>query len=342
LSTAEPQVSIVMPVFNSDRWLMKAIASIKAQSFPDFELIVIDDGSTDQTAQIVADAVRSDGRIRTARQDHRGIAAALNNGIALARSQIVARMDGDDIAAADRLQAQLAFLVAHPAVAGVGSWAYVIDEQDHRIGELKPATEPTLLHGLLLKQNPFVHSSMMLRTDAIRSVGGYRPALDGAEDYDLWLRMSERAQFANIPQFLLSYRSHPASANAASARRQLLAARLARLSATARRASQPDFADTLEAPLNLDALRNRNELRATAELYDLLSRRADSRFAVEDFQRFGRTELNHAERKAAQFWLKGLLTSQRSLAIRSMALFWLLRLHPARGLSLIWSALRGR
>ena len=331
-----------MPVFNSDRWLAKAIASITAQSLPDFELIVIDDGSTDQTAQIVAEAARGDARIRTARQDHRGIAAALNSGIALARSQIIARMDGDDIAAIDRLRTQLAFLVAHPAVAGAGSWATVIDEEDRRTGELKPETEPALLHDLLPKQNPFVHSSMMLRADAIRSVGGYRPVLDGAEDYDLWLRMSERAQLANIPQFLLSYRSHTASANAATARRQLLSARLARLSAAARRALRPDFIETLEAPLNLDALRNRDELRATAELYDLLSRSVDSRFAVRDFRRFAGTELNHAERRAAQFWLKALLTSQKSWAIRSMALFWLLRLHPPRGLSLIWSAFRGR
>ena len=331
-----------MPVFNSDRWLAKAIASIEAQSFPDFELIVIDDGSTDQTAQIIADAARGDARIRTARQDHRGIAAALNSGIALARSQIIARMDGDDIAAVDRLRTQLAFLAAHPAIAGVGSWAYVIDEQDHRIGELKPETEPVLLHDLLPKQNPFVHSSMMLRADAIRSAGGYRPVLDGAEDYDLWLRMSERAQLANIPQFLLNYRSLPASANTATARRQLLSARLARLSATARRSSQPDFVATLEAPLDLDALRNRDELRATAELYDLLSRGADSRFAARDLRRFGGTELNHAERRAAQFWLKELLTSQKSWSIRGMALCWLLRLHPPRGLSLIWSALRGR
>jgi glycosyltransferase involved in cell wall biosynthesis len=330
-----------MPVFNSDRWLAKALASIQAQSFPDFELIVIDDGSTDQTAQIIAEAARGDARIRTARQDHRGIAAALNSGIALARSQIIARMDGDDIAAVDRLRTQLAFLAAHPAVAGVGSWAYVIDEQNHRIGELKPETESALLHDLLPKQNPFVHSSMMLRADTIRSVGGYRPVLDGAEDYDLWLRMSERAQLANIPQFLLDYRSHPASANAETARRKLLSARLARLSATARRASQPDFVATLEAPLDLDALRNRDELRATAELYDLLSRRADSRFAVQELRQLGRTELNHAERKAAQFWLKELLTSQKSWVLRRMVLCWLLRLHPPRGLSLIWSALRG-
>src|SRR5215216_609767 len=114
-----------MPAYNSDRWLTQAIESIQAQSLSNFELIVVDDGSADKTSQIASAAARRDPRIRTAGQNHQGIASALNHGISLAHSPIVARMDADDIAAPDRLQTQLAFLNAHPHIAAVGSWAHI-------------------------------------------------------------------------------------------------------------------------------------------------------------------------------------------------------------------------
>ena len=305
-------------------------------------MIIIDDGSTDQTELIIANAARDDARIRTARQDHLGVAAALNCGNALAQSPVIARMDGDDIADPDRLRKQLAFLEAHPGVAAVGSWAHVIDERGRRTGELRPETEPSALRSLLPKTNPFVHSSMMLSTEVVRGLGGYRAGLEGAEDYDLWLRISEQAQLANLPEFLLSYRRHSASASATAAQRQLLSARLARLSAAERRASRPDFIDTLAVPVQLTALRRRDGLQATAELYELLGRSANGRFEARELRALGCSDLDHAECKAAQHWLKGLLKSQKGWAIRSAALYWLLLLHPPRGLSLVWSTLRGR
>jgi len=337
-----PRVSVVMPVFNSGEWLAEAIGSVRNQSLREFELIIVDDGSTDQTGLIIANAASGDDRIRTVRQDRLGVAAALNCGSAMARSPVIARMDGDDIADPDRLRRQLAFLEAHPGIAAVGSWAHVIDERGQLIGELKPETEPSELQSLLRKTNPFVHSSMMLLAEVVRGVGGYRAQLEGAEDYDLWLRISERAQLANLPEFLLSYRRHSASASATATQRQLLSARLARLSAAERRASRPDFVDTLGVPAQFAALRRRDELRAIAELYELLGRSANERFAARELRALGGADLDHAERKAAQHWLKDLLESQQDWVIRSAALYWLLLLHPPRGLSLAWSALRGR
>ncbi len=342
LRTGMPKVSVVMPVFNNSKWLVEAIRSVRTQSLRKLELIIIDDGSTDQTELIIANAVRDDARIRTVRQERLGVAAALNYGIALARSPVIARMDGDDIADSDRLRKQLAFLNAHPRVAAVGSWAHVIDAGGHRTGELRPQTDASALQSLLPKTNPFVHSSMMLSAAAVRGVGGYRAELEGAEDYDLWLRISERAQLANLPEFLLSYRRHSASASAAATQRQLLSARLARLSAAERRIARPDFVDTLGVPAQLAALRRRDELRAIAELYELLGRSANGRFAARELRALRRADLDHAERKAAQHWLKDLLKSQKDWVIRSAALYWLLLLHPPRGLSLAWSALRGR
>jgi hypothetical protein len=330
-----------MPVFNGGAWLAQAVESVRVQSFADFELIVVDDGSTDRTGQIVEDAARSDGRIRLVRQEHLGISIALNRGVELARAPVIARMDADDVAAPDRLRVQIAFLEAHSSVAAVGSWAHVIDDGGRRIGDRRPATEPSQLRDMLPRQNPFIHASMMMRADTFRGLGGYRPALDGAEDYDLWLRMSEHAALANVPEFLLSYRSSPVPADSPGARKQLLAAHLGRLSAKARRASRPDFVDTLAAPLDLAALRGQAGLGETADLFELLGRPASDKLSAQDLSVLGKLDLDHAERKAAQFWLKDLLASPQSIAVRTAAAFWLLRLHPPRGLSLIGSSLTG-
>lgn len=342
MQTGEPKISVVMPVFNSGAWLNQAIESISNQSFADFELIVIDDGSTDPTGQIVKDAAQADVRIRSVRQEHLGISAALNRGAALARAPFIARMDADDVAAVDRFQKQMAFLNMHSNVVAVGSWAHVIDERGQKIGDRKPATEPSQLQDILPRQNPFIHSSMMMRADVFRSLGGYRPVLDGAEDYDLWLRMSERAELANVSEFLLSYRSFPTPASTAGVRKQLLAARLARLSANVRRQLEPDFIDTLTAPLNVGALPDSGALSGTADFYELLVRPATDRFFAQDFRVFGKLDLDHAERRAAQFWLKELLVNPQHIEVRIAAVCWLLRLHPPRGLVLIGSWLRGR
>jgi glycosyltransferase involved in cell wall biosynthesis len=329
-----------MPVFNCESWLPQALESIGIQSFPDFELIVVDDGSTDRSCRVVEDAARSDSRIRLVHQARLGISAALNRAVALARGLVIARMDGDDVAAPDRLQMQMDFLGSHPDIAAAGSWARVIGHRNEVIGDLQPETLPSRLREILPKQNPFVHSSMMIRGDVLRSLGGYRPALDGAEDYDLWLRISERAELANLPEFLLSYRSVRLPTNEAAVRKQLLAARLARLSAKARRDRQSDFVDALPVPLDLAALGQQDNLRTTAELYGLLARPVADPVPIGDFRILAGTELNHAERRAAQFWLRDVLKSQRTFAVRSAALYWLLKLHPARGLTLIGSALR--
>jgi glycosyltransferase involved in cell wall biosynthesis len=336
----EPRVSIVMPVFNGGEWLRQAIDSIQNQSLTDFEFIIIDDGSTDHSDLVLAEAARGDTRIRIVHQHHLGVAVAINKGIALARSQFVARMDADDIAHPERLQLQLTFLQKHPHYAALGSWAYVIDEQGRAVGHLKPEIDSTTLHGLLTKQNPFIHSSMVFSTDIARRLGGYRTILEGAEDYDLWLRISERGLLTNLPEFLLSYRRHFVSTIYGT--KQLLAARLARMSAAERRASGLDFVDHLHLPLSLVALGDHEKLRTTADFYRMLDQPADETIRVGALRCLGRTDLNHAERKAAQIWLKEALKNNKGCAFRTLALFWLFYLHPPRGVSLVWSMLKTR
>jgi glycosyltransferase involved in cell wall biosynthesis len=343
VTNGKPKVSVLLPVFNGGEWLEPAIVSILGQSFPDLELIVIDDGSTDETGRIVENAKRNDGRIRSERLGHMGIATALNRGLAMARSEIIARMDADDLARPDRLQRQFAFLERNPNVAAVGSWARIVDRRGEATGALRPETESLALRRILEKQNPFVHSSMMLRADPVRRLGGYRPALEGAEDYDLWLRLSEHALLANVPEFLIDYRRHQTSASAAASHKQLLAARLARMSAEDRRASRADFVDEIKAPISLAALRSHEKLRTAADLYGLLARLASEPIGLRDLLVFWRMDLNHAERKAAQIRLKELLGRPTAWSIRILAFVTLLYLHPFRGLSLARESIqRGR
>ena len=238
------------------------------------------------------------------------MAAALNRGIALARSQVIARMDADDLSHPDRLQKQLAFLDKHPRVAALGSWARVIDERGRGTGEMRPATEPHVLHDILEKKNPFIHSSMMMTAEIVRGLGGYRPALEGAEDYDLWLRISERAQLANMPELLIDYRRHSASASGSASNKQLLAARLSRISAAARRTSRTDLVDKLDAPISIQALQEHEELKTTAFLYAGLSQPPNKTIDARDLRRLVFAAVDHAERKAVQLWLVNLLKSK--------------------------------
>jgi hypothetical protein len=337
-----PKISIVMPVFNGGEWLQEAIASIQNQTLEDFELLIIDDGSTDHSESIIADAARNDSRIQAVHQGHFGIATALNRGIAMARCRLLARMDADDVAHAQRLQRQLDFLEKSPEVAALGTWAHVINAKGDRIADLRPEVKPSALKQLLVDKNPFIHSSMVLSTELVKSLGGYRAVLDGAEDYDLWLRISERAQLANLPEFLQSYRRHSPVTNASASNKQLLAARLAQISAAERRASRPDFVETLDPPVSVATLRNRKELRATFDLYGLLSRPPAGPIDARELHSLGRAKANHAERKAIQFWLADVLRHNKGWSVRIRAMFWLLYLHPPRGISLIWALLHAR
>jgi Glycosyl transferase family 2 len=204
-----PRVSVVLAVYNGAADLAQSIDSILQQSFADFELIAVNDGSTDGSAAIL-DAV-SDPRARVVHQENRGLAATLNRGIALARGTYVARQDQDDLALPQRLVRQVAFLEANPACALLGTRAEI------RVGDRPPERfhdhplEDAALRFELLFDNPFVHSSVMMRKSALDVVGGYStdPARQPPEDYELWSRLSRRYQMANLPERLTIYRETP-------------------------------------------------------------------------------------------------------------------------------------
>lgn len=206
-----PQISVVLPVYNGSPYLESAVSSILAQSFKNLELIIIDDGSTDNSAAILDSF--DDPRIRVFHQANQGLASTLNRGISLARGAYVARQDQDDLSDPNRLALQVAYMEAHPECVLLGTWAQIMEvdqlaERFHR----HPVDESTLRYQLLFN-NPFVHSSVLLRRSALIQVGGYTidPERQPPEDYELWSRLSRIGSVANIGEVLLIYREIPGS-----------------------------------------------------------------------------------------------------------------------------------
>lgn len=206
---SSPLVSVVMPVYNGEKYLAEAVESILNQTFRDFEFIIIDDGSTDGTAQILEQYGRGDSRIRICHQENAGVVAACNRGIGLARGKYIARMDADDIALRHRFQAQVGFLESNPDVALVGSAISFIDAEGRGHGQImRYPTSDSAIRRILYYGNCFAHPSIMMRRQAVSAVGGYRECCSPAEDYDLWLRLAERFKVANLAEPLLLYRIH--------------------------------------------------------------------------------------------------------------------------------------
>jgi Glycosyl transferase family 2 len=239
--TPTPRVSVIMPVFNGGRFLAAAVESVLKQSFDDFEFIVIDDGSTDQSSALLLEASRSDHRVRLLSQANSGVVVALNRALELARGEYIARMDADDVALPPRFARQVAFLDAHPDVAVVGSAIRLIDEEGRTIRDVDYPLTPAEVSEFLIEVGcALAHPAVMMRRVDVAGAGGYRSAYRHAEDYDLWLRMSETRALANLPDRLLLYRQHPGKASARYATAQMLATHLARLCAKKRRSGQPD------------------------------------------------------------------------------------------------------
>jgi hypothetical protein len=236
-----PRVSVIMPVFNGGRFLAAAVESVLKQSFDDFELIAIDDGSTDQSAALLSEFSRSDDRIRLISQANAGIVVTLNRALESARGEYIARMDADDVAVPSRFARQVTFLDAHPDVAVVGSAIRLIDEEGRTIRDVDYPLAPAAVSTSLIEVGcALAHPAVMMRRSDVAGAGGYRSACRHAEDYDLWLRISESRSLANLPDRLLLYRQHPAKASARYAAAQRLATHAARLCAKARRSGQSD------------------------------------------------------------------------------------------------------
>lgn len=210
-----PRISILLPVRNEERLLPAALASLSRQTLTDWELVAVDDGSSDATAAILAAAAAGDARVRVLRQPAHGLVAALNSGLAACRAPLVARMDGDDICHPQRLQRQAAFLADHPAVTLVACGVRQVPRPTVTDGMLayerwqNSLLDHDAIGRDLFVESPFVHPSVTFRRDAVLALGGYRES-GWAEDYDLWLRLAQAgARFARLAEVLFYWRDRP-------------------------------------------------------------------------------------------------------------------------------------
>jgi glycosyltransferase involved in cell wall biosynthesis len=199
-----------MTVLNGAEFLNAALDSILAQSFRDFELIVIDDGSSDDSTAVVSRC--SDRRIRLVCQEHRGIASASNRGLELATGEYIARHDADDISLPERFSSQVRFLDAHPEITLLGTGSLLIDADGRPFSRFSPFTRhERLVTELLRGVCPLIHGSIMVRREAILNVGGYKPAFHQAEDVEMFLRMSAQYRLTNLREVLYHLRKHERS-----------------------------------------------------------------------------------------------------------------------------------
>lgn len=205
----EELVSVIIPAYNAESYIFKAIQSILNQTYTNFEIIITDDCSTDSTYEVIS--AIEDSRIFLY-QNHKnaGVAATLNNCILNSKGEFIAVMHADDIAMPERLQKQVSLLNNNKNIDVIGSNYILIDEKDDVLRSYELATSTNeLLLDVFLKRIPFPHPSVMYRSSTIRKIGYYKPCYDGMEDHDLWLRLSALGyKFSNVPMFLMRYRQH--------------------------------------------------------------------------------------------------------------------------------------
>lgn len=253
-----PRITVAMSVYNNAPYLAHAIESIVAQTFTDFEFLIVDDGSTDDSAGIIERFARDDSRIRLIRQPNAGLIVSLNRIIDEARAPLIARMDGDDIALPERFARQVAFLDAHPDIGVLGTGCTCIDDNGKPTTyKFDNVTSPEDVLADLKNGPPLCHPSVVMRRDAVRAVGGYHRAYKHCEDYDLWLRLSERVRMANLPDRLLLYRQSDTQVSNRHAYVQKIGAAIAWEAHVERLAGRPDPTaglDTLPPMTELDTV----------------------------------------------------------------------------------------
>lgn len=201
-----PKVSVVMPAYNAEKYIREAIDSVLAQTFTDFEFIILDDGSTDATAAIIQSY--EDDRIRFCPNERNmGVAATLNRGLKLAQGEYIARMDADDVSFPERFEKQITCLDLNRDIAVLGTGIESFCDAG-MLSVYLCSCEPEKLKEDLFFSCGIAHPSVMMRRDAILALGGYDETYNGLEDYELWFRVAERYEISTLPEVLFRYRMH--------------------------------------------------------------------------------------------------------------------------------------
>ncbi|EDY80598.1 glycosyl transferase, group 2 family protein [Verrucomicrobiia bacterium DG1235] len=220
-------ISILLPVYNAERYLEKTLQSLLAQSYAKFELIALNDGSKDGSLAILEKYAKQDNRIKIVSHPNMGLVATLNKGLELAQCELIARADADDIYFTDRLEHQYRRFQEDPTLVLLGARSIKIDEHDRILfKENQPIEKETILESLSAGFGGIIPHpvSMFKRTEAIE-VGAYRPEAKHCEDLDLWLRLAEKGSVTNIPAHLVYYRTQSKSVSAVHATEQAANAR---------------------------------------------------------------------------------------------------------------------
>lgn len=217
-----------MPVYNGAKYLAQAIESIQAQTVRDFELVIVNDGSTDHSLEILWKYARGDARIKILSRPNTGLVGALNDGLAAAGGQYVARMDADDLSHPDRFARQLDWIGSHPECVCLGCAVLFTDPEGRPLKVYTPRLEHAAIEDELAAGNggALIHAACVFRRDALVRCGGYREECRHLEDLDLFIRLLGHGRLANLPGVLYSYRQHPLSVNHVQGNRDTLAAQI--------------------------------------------------------------------------------------------------------------------
>lgn len=236
----EPVISVIIPARDEERHLGEAIASISSQSFAGLEIIVVNNGSTDGTAEIISQWAIRDRRIRVLTLDRPSLHHSLRRAVAMSRAPFIARIDADDVAAQTRLEKQFEKMVADSALGVLGTAAELIDSAGRVIGFTEPPLTNHSIKAYLPTGCPFVHSSVMMRRSAYEKAGAYRKGLNLSEDYDLWLRMAAVTEMANLSDRLVQYRQRRGSVSARRGTRLAISSLCVEAAGKARLAGLPE------------------------------------------------------------------------------------------------------
>jgi glycosyltransferase involved in cell wall biosynthesis len=207
---SRPMISVLIPIFNGERYLQESLESIKSQTFIDFEILLIDDGSTDGSMSILKRFAQHDKRVRVISKTNSGLTDTLNHGLLECRGNWIARMDQDDIASPKRLELQVKKFESDDALVLVGSDFATFDEQTQKTKLYRvPPTHEQLVERLERLRGFFPHSSALIHAETIRRIGGYDPLALFNEDWDLWLRLSDCGKISSVTEPLVTIRKHP-------------------------------------------------------------------------------------------------------------------------------------
>lgn len=204
-----PRVSVVIPVYNRPQLVRRAILSIQAQTYTDWELVIVDDSSTDHTPDVLREYSAADSRIRVFRsQVNGGTARATNLGLGQAQGELIARLDSDDMAYPERLGLQVVFMEAHPEIAVLGSAAHLMDDQGQIYGMVSYPESHAEIISKIYQRCPMLHPTLMLRREFFEQLGPYRPDLRDAQDWEILLRGAHLFRYHNLQEPLIQYRAH--------------------------------------------------------------------------------------------------------------------------------------